>query len=66
MLGSLDGAEFVDDIIVVDDASRDDTAEVAGKPAIRLLVLQTERNCGVGGTIELGYRKGPERGAQVW
>lgn len=58
--------EFVDDIIVVDDASRDNTAEVArqsGDP--RLIVLQTETNCGVGGAIELAYRKGLELDAQV-
>jgi glycosyltransferase involved in cell wall biosynthesis len=50
--------EFVDQIIVVDDASQDDTIEVAracGDP--RLVVLETEQNQGVGGATVLGYSK---------
>jgi glycosyltransferase involved in cell wall biosynthesis len=57
---------FVDDIIVVDDSSRDNTAEVARQSGdARLIVLQTETNCGVGGAIELGYRKALELDAQI-
>src|SRR5688572_23743753 len=58
--------EFVDNLIVIDDASRDNTAEVARQTADpRLVVLQTEKNCGVGGAIELGYRTGLALQAQI-
>ncbi len=57
---------FVDRILVVDDASRDGTAErarAAGDP--RLLVLAHERNEGVGGAIVTGYRRAIEEGMDV-
>ena len=50
--------DFVDQIIVVDDTSEDDTAAVAeacGDP--RVIVLKTEQNQGVGGATLLGYAK---------
>ncbi len=50
--------EFVDRILVVDDASRDGTsaaAEAAGDP--RVDVLRHERNEGVGAAIATGYRR---------
>ena len=53
--------DFVDHVIVVDDCSRDNTAEAAracGDP--RLLVLRPPDNQGVGGATVLGYRKGIE------
>jgi glycosyltransferase involved in cell wall biosynthesis len=54
--------EFVDHIIVVDDASQDRTYDVAlacGGPP-RLLVLRSAHNQGVGGSTILGYRKAIE------
>ncbi len=54
-LGGMPG--FVDEIIVVDDASRDKTAEVArscGDP--RVHVATHDRNRGVGAAIATGYR----------
>ena len=50
--------EFVDRILVVDDASRDGTsaaAEAVGDP--RVDVLRHERNEGVGAAIATGYRR---------
>lgn len=57
---------FVDKIIVVDDCSTDDTYGTAGSISEpRLIVLKTERNCGVGGAMKLGYAKGLELGADI-
>ena len=53
--------DFVDQIIVVDDASQDQTyaaALASGDP--RLLALQSAENQGVGGSMILGYRKALE------
>jgi len=50
--------EFVDQVIVVDDASSDETAErarAAGDP--RVEVISHERNQGVGAAILTGYRR---------
>src|SRR5919198_6420355 len=50
--------EFVDRILIVDDASHDRTAEVVrglGDPRIEL--LEHERNLGVGAAILNGYRR---------
>jgi glycosyltransferase involved in cell wall biosynthesis len=51
---------YVDHIVVVDDASRDRTAEVvaAHQAALgdRLVLLRHEENQGVGGAIATGYR----------
>ncbi|MFQ5880005.1 MAG: glycosyltransferase family 2 protein [Dehalococcoidia bacterium] len=51
---------FVDRVIVVDDASVDDTAQVARSAAARLEVpvdvLRHDRNLGVGAAIVSGYR----------
>jgi glycosyltransferase involved in cell wall biosynthesis len=58
--------EFVDRIIVVDDASRDGTADAAravGDP--RLEVVTHERNSGVGAAIVTGYRRAIAEGADV-
>jgi glycosyltransferase involved in cell wall biosynthesis len=58
--------DFVDSIIVVDDCSSDNTAEVArksGDPRVR--VLQPDQNLGVGGATILGYERGLEDGADV-
>jgi glycosyltransferase involved in cell wall biosynthesis len=55
-------------IIVVDDASRDDTAAVAEQYAAldpRIIVVRHERNQGVGGAMVSGFRKAVEAGADV-
>jgi glycosyltransferase involved in cell wall biosynthesis len=58
--------ELVTDIIVVDDASPDDTAEIARRLADpRLHVLSHERNGGVGAAMITGYRHALERGADI-
>jgi glycosyltransferase involved in cell wall biosynthesis len=50
--------EFVDRIYVVDDASRDGTAEQArGAADPRVLLIEHERNMGVGAAIVTGYRQ---------
>ncbi len=58
--------EFVDRVYVIDDASRDGTAESArasGDP--RVEVISHERNQGVGAAILTGYRRALEEGIDV-
>ncbi len=58
--------EFVDRVFVVDDASRDGTAEGArasGDP--RVEVISHERNQGVGAAILTGYRHALDEGIDV-
>jgi len=58
--------DFVDRIIVVDDASRDGTADAAraaGDP--RVEVVAHERNAGVGAAIVTGYRHAVAEGIDV-
>jgi glycosyltransferase involved in cell wall biosynthesis len=58
--------EFVDRIYVVDDASRDATAErarEAGNP--RVEVIRHDQNEGVGAAIVTGYRRALEEGIDV-
>jgi glycosyltransferase involved in cell wall biosynthesis len=53
--------EFVDAILVVDDASRDGTAAAAERAGdARVQVLRHERNAGVGAAIATGYRRALE------
>jgi glycosyltransferase involved in cell wall biosynthesis len=57
---------FVDRIFVVDDASRDGTAEAAratGDP--RVVVVAHERNAGVGAAIVSGYQRALSEGIDV-
>jgi len=57
---------YVEHIVVVDDASRDDTAARAresGDP--RVQVVRHARNRGVGAAIVTGYRQAFARGAEV-
>lgn len=57
---------FVDHIIVVDDASQDDTIEAAkGCGDARVIVLETEQNQGVGGATLLGYSKAVELNSDI-
>jgi len=48
--------DFVDRIYVVDDASRDGTAEVARSAGERVELIEHEKNQGVGAAILTGYR----------
>ncbi len=58
--------EFVDRIVVVDDASRDRTAAVTVDVADpRVLLLRHERNAGVGAAIATGYRQALEEEIDV-
>jgi glycosyltransferase involved in cell wall biosynthesis len=58
--------DFVDRIIVVDDASRDGTAEAARAAGdSRVDVVTHERNAGVGAAIVTGYRRAVANGADV-
>jgi glycosyltransferase involved in cell wall biosynthesis len=64
VVGGIPG--FVDDIVVVDDAATDDTAEVVrGVPEPRLTLLRHERNQGVGGAMITGFRKARDLGAEI-
>jgi glycosyltransferase involved in cell wall biosynthesis len=61
--------EFIDRVIVVDDASTDDTAPraelaAAGNPD-RIEVIRHRANRGVGGAIATGYRRALELGCDV-
>ena len=57
---------FVDHIIVVNDCSRDDTSGIARACGdLRVSVLETENNQGVGGATILGYRKALELESDV-
>jgi len=56
----------VDHIVIVDDKSSDDTAELAetsGDP--RVHVIRHERNTGVGGAIISGHKRALELGADI-
>ena len=55
--------EVVDDIILTDDASRDNTAELARELGIHTLVH--ERNRGYGGNQKTSYQAALERGADI-
>jgi glycosyltransferase involved in cell wall biosynthesis len=61
--------EFIDRVIVVDDASIDDTAaraELAGaRTPDRVEVVRHATNRGVGGAIATGYRRAVELGCDV-
>jgi glycosyltransferase involved in cell wall biosynthesis len=58
--------DLVDRIYVVDDASRDGTAEQAdGLGDLRVEVIRHERNKGVGAAIVSGYRRALEEGIDV-
>jgi len=56
---------FVDRIIVVDDASKDATAERASAANPRVEVIRHERNRGVGAAIVTGYKRAAEERIDV-
>ena len=55
--------EFVDDVVLVDDASRDDTAEVAQRLGIRTVIHP--RNRGYGGNQKTCYKTALDLGADI-
>ena len=58
--------DLVDHVVVVDDASDDDTAEVARSVADpRVHVIRNAKNLGVGGAIIAGHRRLLELGSDV-
>lgn len=56
--------DLVDEVIVVDDCSKDDTAEKAMQLGIRH-VIRHEQNKGYGGNQKTCYRKALELGAEI-
>lgn len=56
-------SEFVDDVVLVDDASRDATAEVAQRLGLRTIVH--EKNKGYGGNQKTCYRAALDLGADI-
>ncbi len=63
--------DFVDCIIVVDDGSRDGTAEAVRRtmdgadPEDRVVLIEHEQNRGVGAAIATGYKEALKRGIDV-
>lgn len=55
--------DIVDDVILTDDASRDDTVRIAG--ALGLHVIQHDYNRGYGGNQKTCYAAALERGADI-
>lgn len=55
---------FVDEVIVVDDASSDATSEVAG--AAGAVVLRNDTSRGYDGSIDLGFGEAARRGAEIF
>ncbi len=56
--------DVVDDVILIDDASRDATVAVAERLGIH--TVRHARNLGYGGNQKTCYRTALERGADVW
>ena len=56
--------DIVDDVVLVDDASKDDTVEVARKIGIQQ-VIRHESNKGYGGNQKSCYNKALELGADI-
>jgi glycosyltransferase involved in cell wall biosynthesis len=54
---------FVDDVVLVDDASRDDTPEVAHELGIKVIIH--EKNIGYGGNQKTCYKTALELGADI-
>ena len=56
---------FADDILVIDDASRDDTAVIAARSSRPVEIVRHGENRGVGAAIVTGYRRVVARGIDV-
>jgi len=66
VLGSL--PHYVKYVIVVNDASPDETSDIVKKIASRddrVILIQHEKNQGVGGAMRTGFQKALELGAQI-
>jgi glycosyltransferase involved in cell wall biosynthesis len=58
--------DFVDHIVVIDDASTDTTSETAAATADpRLVLIRHQRNTGVGGSVVDGYKRALDLGADI-
>ncbi len=57
--------DFVDEILVIDDASSDDTSARAQAGSTRALVIRHPNNSGVGRAITTGYRRALALGVDV-
>src|SRR5512143_3540101 len=58
--------EFVDQIVVVDDCSTDDTVAAAVAPGDkRVIAMRLTKNEGVGGAMSTGYRRALELGSDI-
>ncbi len=57
--------DFVDEILVIDDASSDDTSARAQASSTRALVIRHKNNSGVGRAITTGYRRALVLGVDV-
>lgn len=55
--------DFVDEILLVDDASQDDTVAIAEK--LGIITIRHERNTGYGGNQKTSYREALKRGADI-
>ncbi len=56
-------SDFADDLILVDDASKDDTAEISRRRGVYTIVH--EKNKGYGGNQKTCYRHALDRGADI-
>jgi glycosyltransferase involved in cell wall biosynthesis len=56
---------FVDEVIIVDDCSIDNTAEIAMKECTNAHFFQTEKNSGYGANQKLCYKSALEMGADI-
>jgi glycosyltransferase involved in cell wall biosynthesis len=56
--------EYVDEVVLVDDASKDDTVEVAKKVGIKHIIVH-EKNKGYGGNQKSCYKKALELGGDI-
>ena len=58
--------DFVDHVIAVNDGSRDETAKQLERPTDpRVVVLQHDRNRGVGAAMRTGFARGVETGSDI-
>src|SRR5689334_3098233 len=63
-----DMPDFVDFMVVVNDASKDDTTEIVqeyAKKDKRVHLIDSKENRGIGGSVLAGHKKGEELGADI-